>query len=504
MRLRPVTVSRRKRLDLHAVLVRSALERHDREFADRDPNGNAVQRFNARLHAMGPDVERMPDVPDPIETGSEQGIKIFRPITVADGLHPEARAFFADDELSDVVNEARAVPVLNRLDYKHFDYVENSEHAALVGFQTEAQEKADRAHQQKREAQAAKRKRRAERHKVAVDLAEPVDQDEAKKARAEAEKWAGRRREHNAEVSDRLKYGAYYPGGKVADHQYGPTWEFLGEGVLRSHLDPSLARVAALYPTAESGNLRAGHDKTALLTTTCKLFALDAPYVELNRKMAGCLVVELDSVLRIEEFRASLLEILGPYRMPNLIVGRISKSGFMVRPHLIWILKTPVWYEPYKEWTDADTGEVRSSGREDCKTKPIAKFHAVQRGLTQLLLPLGADPACWNVWKPKNPLSLFWTTVVANGDCWHDLGDFDQIKGWPEKVDEAAMAETAAKMRAEAAGATATASNLAWNLCSHVISAASAPPAMSIVQYVTGIFGRRPPIFRMSCSPPQA
>ena len=35
-------------------------------------------------------------------------------------------------------------------------------------------------------------------------------------------------------------------------------------------------------------------------------------------------------------------------------------------------------------------------------------------------------------------------------------------------------------------------------------SAASAPPAMSIVQYVTGILRRSPPIFRMSCSFPVA
>jgi hypothetical protein len=122
-----------------------------------------------------------------------------------------------------------------------------------------------------------------------------------------------------------------------------------------------------------------------------------------------------------------------------------------------------------RETTDSETGEVTSTGDRRCKPKPIAKFHAVQRALTQLLLPLGADPACHNIWKPKNPLSPFWTTVITNDDCWHELGDFEQIKDWPRNVDEAAMAETAAKMRAEATGATRSASNLAWNLVSQVI-----------------------------------
>jgi hypothetical protein len=470
MRLRPLNKSRRQQIDQLAASAAVAMDRHDREFADRDPNGNAVQRVNARFHAMMPEDDKLPGLPDR-HMGSEQSVVVFRPITVANGLHPEALALFADDELSHVEDPARSVQVLDRMHYRHFDHVENSEHAALVGFQTEAQEKSDKAHEKKRADRAAKNRRRAERagHKVAQNLAEPVDEETAKKARAEAEKWAGKRRELKAEIADRLQYGHFFPGGDVAGHHYPKFWEFFGEGVLRSHLGwPALARMAALYPSAESGDLRAGNDKEVLLSTTCKLFALDAPYVELNRKMAGCIVVELDSVLRVEEFREALLALLGPHRMPNLIVGRITASGFMSRPHLIWILRTPVWYEPYKEWTD-DTGEVHSSGNKRCKTKPIAKFHAVQRALTQLLLPLGADPACWNIWKPKCPLSPFWTTVVANDDCWHDLDEFDQIKGWPREVDEHAMAKTAAKMRAEATGATPTASNLAWKTVGHEI-----------------------------------
>ena len=58
---------------------------------------------------------------------------------------------------------------------------------------------------------------------------------------------------------------------------------------------------------------------------------------------------------------------------------------------------------------------------------------------------------------------------MRTDDCQHNLNDFDQIKGWPENVDEHALEETAAKMRAEATGATPTASNLAWKTIGHVI-----------------------------------
>ena len=86
-----------------------------------------------------------------------------------------------------------------------------------------------------------------------------------------------------------------------------------------------MAFMAALYPRASSG-LRAGYDKGAILSSTCKLFALDAPYVELNRLIAGCIVVELDSVLRVEEFRIRLLEILGPRRMSLLMAELTARS----------------------------------------------------------------------------------------------------------------------------------------------------------------------------------
>lgn len=72
-------------------------------------------------------------------------------------------------------------------------------------------------------------------------------------------------------------------------------------------------------------------------------------------------------------------------------------------------------------------------------------------------------------WKPKNPLSPFWSTYIFNDDTWHGLIDFEQIKGWPRKVDEHAMAKAAAAMRADATGDMPTPSNLAWATIGHEI-----------------------------------
>ena len=63
---------------------------------------------------------------------------------------------------------------------------------------------------------------------------------------------------------------------------------YLGAANQSGEDNRDVARMAALYPRV--GDLRAGYDKEALLTTTSELFALDAPYVELNRKVAGCIV----------------------------------------------------------------------------------------------------------------------------------------------------------------------------------------------------------------------
>ena len=473
MRLRPLNTSRREQLDEHSCLVGSALSYHDRQYEDRHGDG-PIQRINARLHAMGPSDDNLPSVPERFELASSQGVKIFAPITMADTVHPDAREFFAADELDAVIDEAFEKPLLTADCYRHFDYVgAGSEHAGMLGFQSEAQEKGEIEHQKKVDDRNAKLMRRAKAagYKVEHDLADPVDEAERIAAAKEAKKWSELAKSLKAEIRDRYRYGFFHKGGKaVAGDHYDPFCEYFGENVLRSHLgSPSLARFAQIVPKAR--RMRVGADKEALLSTSSKVMGLDAPYVEFDRKRACAVVVELDTVWQsAAALWLKLLEILPIHMMPNLIVARYTRDGLFARPHLIWLLKpgAEVWTDLPGEWTD-DDGVVHGTGDKRCKKRPVKFFRAVQRALTALLIPVGADPACRNVWKPKNPLSPFWTTVVANDDYWPILKDFLTVPGFDLAVDEHAMAEQAATMRGAAAGATSTTSNLAWKVTGNVI-----------------------------------
>ena len=308
------------------------------------------------------------------------------------------------------------------------------------------------AHAEKLKKRADKLRRRAERVglKVATD-AVMVDEADKKAARAKAEKWANITREQALKSRDRCQHGFYYDGGrgkKVAGDIYEPFHEFLGEDILRSHLDWTMARFAQITP--RRGRIRAGYDKGALFDTATKLIALDCPYVELDTTRMCCIVVEFDTVwASAAAFRLALLQSLPAKMLPNLIVGRVDRSGLFQRPHCIWFLNpcvlqedgtvrgiSCVWNDPYREITDAETGEVRSEGDKRCRSSPIQKFQAVQRGLVTHLLPLGADPGCWNIWKPKNPLSPFWSVLISNSDFAPELDDFIGIHGFSMQVDE--------------------------------------------------------------------
>lgn len=407
------------------------------------------------------------DRPGDEHPGSLQSVQTWVIRRVRDETHPDDRHLYSEEVLSEPTGDEDRVRVWG----KRAD--ERSESSSLIGFETEAQELADLENAVRRVkkefGRAAKLKRRAERLFKGPKDAVEVDPQEAAKARREAEKHSRTNREMKEMIADRMEHGAYYAGGRIAGEIVPRMHEYLGANCknMRSRTgSPSLARMAALYP--RKGRVRAGYEKDVLLDSATKIFALDAPYAELNKRIIGCIVVELDSTLLPEEFREELLIILGSKMMPNLIVGRINHDGRLVRPHLIWILTKPVWNDLVREVVDPSTGELVKVGDPRCKPKPIAKARMVQRCLTSLLLPLGADPAMTNMTKPKNALSFFWTTLITNDERFHMLDDFSDIKGWPKKVDEHAMAEAAAKVRAEAKSGR-TASNLAWNVVTNII-----------------------------------
>jgi hypothetical protein len=479
VRLRSMNTTRASQLAEHGIQLANALDRHEREYADRHGD-DPIQQLRACLYAMGPET---PDVPRRA-IGSRQHVRVFRAVTMEDLIPPDVCGL----DPAEIVDEA-GEKILTRSDsYRYtFELVAHGDgHAALVGFQTASAEKAAIDYEMKLKSRKQKMSRRAERMgrpKVEQDLAH-VDADEVKQKLEEAKKrlehaeqqreaaarWSETNRSLKQEVRDLYKNGFYWKGGIVAGDEYDAFAEFFGEDCLRSHLgSPSIARWVQILPRAS--RLRIGPDKEALFPTASKALGLLAPYVEMDRKRACAIVVELDTVwTNASELRARLLEILPPHMLPNLIVGRYGRDRLFYRPHLIWLLKpgSEVWTDVYTEWTD-ENGKPQHSGDKRCRKQPVRFFHAIQRALTALLLPVGADPACHNIWKPKNPVSPFWTTVAANDEFWPTLNDFLEIPKFRLGVDEHAIAEEAAAIRAEAGGSTRPASNLMWRTVGNVL-----------------------------------
>jgi hypothetical protein len=391
---------------------------------------------------------------------------------MSDTIHPDMRAGIPDAELNEVVEdgvERRATAD----SYRHYDYVGDlSEHAGMIGWQNAAQKRVQQEHDKKLEAQALKKKRRAEAagHKVETALA-PVDEAAVAAAREAAEKFSKLYASRKAAVRDLYENGFYFAGGKTAGDHYEAFSEFLGKNKLRSHVgSPSLKLVPMMLPRRD--RLRVGTEKDVLLSTDSKALGLLAPYVELDRKRRCAIIVELDTMWRsAEHLRRRLLEILPPHLMPHLITGRYTRDGLFQRPHLMWILRPDswVWSDVYREWTD-DDGVVRSIGDKACKTRPLKFFNAVQRALTALLIPLGADPGFHNGQRTKNPLSPFWSVAISNDSYWPELRDFFQIPGFTLDIDERAMEQQAGEIRAQATGASKSASNLVWRTVGNIIS----------------------------------
>lgn len=476
MKLRPLSTPHTEHVRFHDYVNARDLLRADEQHAERLGNG-PFAGFQARLHAMAVEEILARPLPDR-DLGSLQGVRSFRRRTMSETVHPDMHVEFDQAELAEVVEEASCVTLNPKS--PHFSYIENSQHAGLVGLQTEAQEKALGAYIVKLHNREVKKRKRAAAagHKIDVSIVPEIDAAAVAEARAKREKWKAIHRSEIQIVCDRWEHGFHQAETQeIAGHSYAPFSEVLGPGVLRSHLSPSLARVPQLFPR----RVKAGTDKAVLMTTTYKVLALDAPYVELDRKREGMVVVELDSVwLTPQALRVALLGILPPHMLPQLIVGRVDPDGRLLRPHLIWLLNPrhvdadgvvrdgTVWFNPIRTITD-ENGNAKVIGDKRCSKKAIHKFHAVQRWLVALLVPIGADPACHNIWRPKNPLSPYWSTFCTNDDFWPVLDDFEKIPDYNRKVDEDALEEMAAKLRLEATGAEPTTSNLAWKLVGNII-----------------------------------
>ncbi|PWU76509.1 hypothetical protein DK867_04465 [Ochrobactrum sp. POC9] len=228
----------------------------------------------------------------------------------------------------------------------------------------------------------------------------------------DAEFFKQRHKDQQALVKERLELGYRRRGFKeLSGHQVGPVHE---EGLRSETLKSEAAKMfVASVPRAH--DLRSNWGKGTLEKLRQKIFSLDEPYVEGNRRFLGFLRIDTDRVWNsVEECRSfyRLLAHDGKVACePHFLVGLKLKDGRFVRPHAIWMLPkgAAIWNEP---------------GKEGWKRGPVDLFHSVYFGLNNALLEAGADagaPATSQ--QVKCPLSPEWHTICPQDSHFPDLAE---------------------------------------------------------------------------------
>lgn len=259
-----------------------------------------------------------------------------------------------------------------------------------------------------------------DKHRTGLDFSNPAGLQQAKilppafmTRRAEDKEFFHQRYKDQQElVKERLEFGYRRRGYKeLSGHQVGPVRE---EG-LRSETLKSKAGELFVAAVPRKQDLRSNWGKGTLERLHQKLFSLDEPYVEGNRKFLGFLRIDTDRIW------ASVEECCLFYRLlardgkiacePHFLVGLKLDDGRFIRPHAIWMLPrgSAVWNEP---------------GKQGWKRGPVDLFHSVYFGLCDALLEAGADagaPAASQ--QVKCPLSPEWHTVCPQDICFPDLSE---------------------------------------------------------------------------------
>ncbi|MGI8474919.1 MAG: hypothetical protein ACR2OO_00870 [Thermomicrobiales bacterium] len=254
----------------------------------------------------------------------------------------------------------------------------------------------ERAQRRQRLARAETQKEasiRAERTRVRLDRLS--DEQRAKALRFMEPIREERKREREA-VRERCENRREFPARRLAFD--GPLRECWREGFTVEGFPSDPHVLFRLMVTRLPGGTRglfSGGNKEQLSSQDSKLLALDDLYVEWSKTMRGVFRKDVDRVFpSIPALKADILACGAP--LPNLIVGVIDDEGQVHRPHLYYLLADAV----------CCTGKGRAG--------PKALFDAVSRGLTKLLLPIGADPGGdSNASRGKNPLSPGWDRVVC-------------------------------------------------------------------------------------------
>lgn len=228
----------------------------------------------------------------------------------------------------------------------------------------------------------------------------------------EAEYFIQQARQNRELIKERLEQGYDRRGWKVlSGHQVAPVQE---SGLRSQTLNSAAAKLfVAAVPKAK--DLRSNWGKGALTKIGIKLFSLDEPYIEGNRKFLSFVRIDTDRVWtsyeQCVEFFRQLAHDGKIACEPHFLVGLRLPNGQFVRPHAIWMLPygSAVWNEPNK------AGFNRA---------PVDLFHSVYYGLNHALLDAGADagaPATSQ--QVKNPLSPEWFTICPQDSYFPDLSE---------------------------------------------------------------------------------
>lgn len=213
-------------------------------------------------------------------------------------------------------------------------------------------------------------------------------------------------------IVERLQNGYERRGYKqLSGHQVAPVRE---SGLRSETLNSAAAKLfVAAVPKAK--DLRSNWGKGALDKLGVKLFSLDEPYIEGNRKFLSFIRIDTDRVWdSYEQCQDFFRQLAADGKIacePHFLVGLRLRNGQYVRPHAIWMLPygSAVWNEPSKE------GFNRS---------PVDLFYSVYYGLNNALLEAGADagaPATSQ--QVKNPLSPEWFTICPQDSNFPDLSE---------------------------------------------------------------------------------
>ncbi|MBL6080784.1 replication initiation protein [Belnapia sp. T18] len=208
-----------------------------------------------------------------------------------------------------------------------------------------------------------------------------------------------RRRSTEACVKLRMEVGFQWWGGFFAESKTYFRPEFCYRGLVSSE-HPILQLFASKVPKVR--RLYVGDHKGEAYRSDSKLLALDAAYVEDNKRVCGVLRIEVDAILAWDDIADACRTAGVP--LPNLVVGWEDNDGRVHHPHLFWLLHDSVPMEG-----------------ERC-ARFSALYRGVLRGLTKALLPLGADPGgLLNSHRHKNPLSPMWQRRIL-AEQPYDLG----------------------------------------------------------------------------------